>query len=150
MSHSTALQATDSIETDLGSTVRVLCRGSATDGGEPPIPWRREASEIVLEGAAGCDPCDALGEVAAGWLRSEKVGSFVGYLVVGAVADRSVDGSVPGCATVGFGGSFSEGVGDPFGWLVGDGGESVAVSVVGFVVQVHVLNEQFALVINGG
>jgi hypothetical protein len=60
MSHSTAPKATDSNETALGSTVRVLCRGSATDGGEPPILWRRQAPKIVLDSASGCDPCDAL------------------------------------------------------------------------------------------
>jgi hypothetical protein len=136
-------------ETDLSSTVRVLCRGSATDGGEPPILWRRQAPKIVLDRATGCDPCDALGDVAAGWLRSEKLGSLVGYLMLGAVAQGAVDDRVPSYATVGFGGSLSEGVGNPFGWLVGDGGESVAMSVVGFAVQVQVVDEtlRFAAVI---
>ena len=47
----------------------------------------------------------------------ENLGSLVGYLMLGAVAQGAVDDRVPGFATVGFGGSFSEGVGDPFGWL---------------------------------
>ena len=130
--------------------LRVLFRESTPDGTEPPIFRRPQASYVVLSSASGCDPCDALVDVAAGRFRSEEAGCVVGYLVFGAVAECSVHGSVPGCATVGLGGPFTERIGDPFGWLVSDGCESVSVSVVGFVVQVQVLNEQFALVINGG
>ena len=109
---------------------------SATDGRELLSVWRGQASEIALNCAAGCDPCDALVDVAAGWRRSEEVGFFVGYPPGGSVAERSIDSGIPSNATIMFGGSFSEGVGDPFGWLVGDGCEPVAVSVVGFIVQV--------------
>jgi hypothetical protein len=70
-----------------------------------------------------------LDDVAARRLRSEKVESVVGYLVVGAIAECPIDDSIPGSSSVVIGWSFSDVVGDPFGWLISKGCEPVAMPI---------------------
>jgi hypothetical protein len=119
---------------------------SAADCAASLIQWRHQASKITFNSASGCDPCSALVDVTACRLRSEKVGSIVGYAVAGAISECPVDNSVPSSSAVRVGGSFSEGVGDPFGWLVGNGRESVLVSVLHFSASVHVFDDEFTSV----
>ena len=108
---------------------------SATDGAASMILFHCQEPEIVLNSTTGCDPCDALEDIAAGWLWSEEVGGIVGYAVVGAVAECPVNGRIPGGSALRISGSFTEGVGDPLGWLVGDRREPVAVPVTDFALQ---------------
>ncbi len=110
---------------------------SAADGAASEFLFHCQELEIALDCASGCDPCDALVDVTAGWLYSEEVKSVIGYAEVGAVADCPIDDSIPGSATFGIGGSFSEVVGDPFGWLIRKGREPVAMPVADLAFQVY-------------
>ena len=100
--------------------------------------------------AAGGEPCDALCDVAARRLGTEEVGSFVGYSLVGPVAECSVDDRVPSSATIRISGPLSQRVSDPLGRLVGKGGESVRMSVASLTVRFQVIGEKFASVTVGG
>jgi hypothetical protein len=116
---------------------------SAADGAAAVFLSRRQEPEIALGSASGRDPCHSLDDVAAGWLWSEEVGGIFGYAVVGAVAECPFDDSIPGSATVVITGSFTEGVGDPVGWLIGDGRELVAVPVADLAFQISEFDEGF-------
>ena len=94
---------------------------STTNGVSFAILCQCQESEIIPHCALDCDPCDPLVDVPAWWLCSEEFGRFVGDLLVGAVPHYEVDQAVPCSPPFVAGGSLSEGPGDPFGWLVGNG-----------------------------
>jgi hypothetical protein len=119
---------------------------SVADGAMSVALCHRQVLEIALGGASGCGPLDAFGDIAAGRLWSEKVEIVVGYTVVHAVAECPIYDSIPGSASFVIGGSFSEVVGDPSGRLVCNGCELVAMPVVGFSVQVHLVDGVFTSV----
>lgn len=83
----------------------------------------------------GCNPLRALDDVATGGWWSEEVGGIFAYAVVGAVPECPTDYGVPSGSAFVIGGPFSEGDRNPFGWLVGDGRELVAVSSVDLALQ---------------
>lgn len=105
---------------------------------------------VPLDVASGCDPCHALLHLAAGRSRPQQAGDLVRNSLLGAIAKSTIDDRVPSSAAIRLGRPLSKGVNDPFGRLVGEGCESVSTSGVDLAVHVHVLDEELALVSNGG
>jgi hypothetical protein len=119
---------------------------SATNGVSFVTLCQVQESEVTLQGTTDCNPSHSFADVQAGWLYSEETRGIVWYLMVGAVADNAIDHSVPCSATVVVGGSFPDGSSDPFGGLVGHRSQSVAMSVLHFIVQSQVVDEVLASV----
>ena len=115
---------------------------SAADGAASMILFHCQASEIAQRGTAGCNPCDALVDVTAGWLRSEEIKRVIGYAEVGAIAERPIDDGVPCSSSLLIGGPFAEVAGDPFGWLICKGCDPIAMPVTDLALQVQVLDEE--------
>jgi len=116
---------------------------SPSDGTASVNLSSRQEPDLTLDRAFRHDPRNTLDDIAAGWLWSEEVGGIVGYVVFCAVLQCPVYGSIPCSLPFVIGGPFTEGAGDPVGWLIGDGREFVAVPVADFEFKVQVFDDRF-------
>lgn len=122
---------------------------SAGDSLRTSIAWTVHRSKIFLHAPVGDDPCCPPGRVPTGRLWSEEVAGVVGDFKLGSDVNCSIDDSIPGRASFGFGGSFADGVDDPAGWLVCDGVESVSVAGACLLVEGGVVGEKVVSTVDG-
>lgn len=97
--------------------------------------------KVPFDAAASSRPRRSLGDISATGLRTEQLKNIFGHAVIGPVGNRPINDSIPRFASIELGRPLADGIDDPSGWLVRQGGKSISMSGVGFAVQTDVLDE---------